>query len=261
MRKILIRFDDLCPFMDKQEWNKAIEVLDKYNVKPLIGVIPDCKDDNLRRKPEDPEFWEYIHSLQNKGYVVAMHGFQHVYDNKKRGKVNNGFSSEFAGHPYDVQYERIRLGKKVLSDKGVITDVFFAPSHSYDDNTIKALRANGFKYMDDGKSAKPIDDDGIILVPCRCGGVPKIKKDGYFTAVFHCDDWLKPEKQENYYKLVELCEKYWKDTVDFYEYCERKPGNTFFQKINEWLYVRWERYLSHYYYSLKKTIKHMISSR
>ena len=47
---ILIRFDDICPTMNWEQWAKACALLDAYGKKPLIGVIPDCKDPDLQIK-------------------------------------------------------------------------------------------------------------------------------------------------------------------------------------------------------------------
>lgn len=41
-RAILVRFDDICPTMDWEQWKRAVKILKRYDVKPLIGVIPDC---------------------------------------------------------------------------------------------------------------------------------------------------------------------------------------------------------------------------
>ena len=51
-------------------------------------------------------------------------------------------------------YEKIKKGKEILESHNVYTDVFFAPSHSYDDNTLRALSKCGFKYISDGYSKK-----------------------------------------------------------------------------------------------------------
>ena len=97
-----------------------------------------------------------IKELEKKGYKIAMHGFNHVYDTKTRGNINCGFKSEFAGHSFIKQYEKIKKGKEILEFHNVYTDVFFAPSHSYDDNTLRALSKCGFKYISDGYSKKII---------------------------------------------------------------------------------------------------------
>ena len=45
-REILIRFDDICPTMNYGQWIKAKEIIDKFDIKPLLGVIPKCEDED-----------------------------------------------------------------------------------------------------------------------------------------------------------------------------------------------------------------------
>lgn len=236
MRKILIRFDDMCPTMDYEEFNKAIEVLDRYNLTALLGVIPDCRDPELMLDNEHDNFWDYMKELESRGYKLAMHGYIHKYDIHYKVKKRKGLNSEFAAHSYDIQYKKIKDGKNILLNHNIKTDTFFAPSHSYDTNTIKALSSNGFKYMSDGYSFKPIKHGNTICIPCRSSGVPKIGKTGYYTAVFHPHEWTRLDKAEGYNALVELCDKYHDDVVGFDEYVRRKPGNYTVQKINGNIY-------------------------
>lgn len=55
-RKILVRFDDICPTMDFANFNEAVNLMDKYGIKPLIGVIPECKDKDLEIEPAHADF-------------------------------------------------------------------------------------------------------------------------------------------------------------------------------------------------------------
>ena len=254
-KKILMRFDDICPTMDYKQWNKAVEVLDKYHIKPLIGVIPDCKDPELSIESPREDFWEYIKQLSAKGYAIAMHGYQHLYDIECRGLVNSSKNSEFAGHSYEIQVEKIKKGKEILEMHGVKTNIFFAPSHSYDDNTLRALKENGFKYVSDGKTLKLIIRHGIICVPCRTGGVPKIGKKGLYTAVFHAHEWSRPEKARGYDNLVFLCERYSDQIVSFNEFVNEKKGNYFIQSLDEKIYIAWSRYLRPNLYKVYERIK------
>ena len=57
-----------------------------------------------------------------------MHGYQHVFDIRAKGIISHKKHSEFAGHPYVVQSERIKKGKDILLSHGICTDVFFCPS-------------------------------------------------------------------------------------------------------------------------------------
>lgn len=127
MRKILIRFDDICPTMNWEQWGKAKALLDEIGATALLGVIPNCQDsDLLIDKPRD-DFWEYIRLLQQQGYAIAMHGYHHVFDIRAKGIITPPKHSEFAGHPYQVQYEKIKSGKDILLQHGIHTDVFLRP--------------------------------------------------------------------------------------------------------------------------------------
>lgn len=239
-REILIRFDDICPTMNYRQWSKAKEILDRFDIKPLLGVIPNCEDEDLLIDDKNENFWNEIKELQESGYVIAMHGFNHVCDNNFHGIVNKTIGSEFAGYPYEVQYNKIKKGKQIMESHGIYTDIFFAPRHSYDINTLRALNANGFKYISDGKSNKPLVRQAIKCVPCRSAGYPKIKQNGYYTAVFHAHEWTREDKKQGYTDLVGLCTKYHDDMVDFYKYASRDNGNYWIQIIDEKLYLIWE---------------------
>ena len=243
MKKILIRFDDMCPTMNQYQFYQAIQLLDKYDVHALLGVIPSCMDPELQIDEENKLFWMQMKDLQQKGYTLAMHGNNHVYDSHIRGNVNIGFQSEFAGHTYEKQLKKIRNGKETLKRHGIETDIFFAPSHSYDNATLKALNACGFKYISDGYSLKPIRRFGVICIPCRTTGCPTIKGDGYYTAVFHPHEWTRPDKASGYNDLVNLLEKYHSCIVDFDEYVNQKEGYFIWQELIEKNAVIYNRYL------------------
>ena len=102
--KITVRLDDITPDMDWERFLKFKALLDRYQVKPLIGVVPDNRDENLVKKELSAEekklsegFWEYIKSLKEDGWVIAMHGFRHIYSTKKGGCFPLNNFSEFAG--------------------------------------------------------------------------------------------------------------------------------------------------------------------
>jgi predicted deacetylase len=240
---ILLRFDDICPTMNYYEFNRALEIMDSIGVKALLGVIPDCKDpDLLIEKPHD-DFWKYVKELQKSGYTIAMHGYQHIFDSETRGLINSGYKSELAGHTFEEQKEKIRKGKQVLLEHGIETDIFFAPAHSYDMNTIKALEANGFKYMSDGMSAKPYQIGSLICIPSRVSGAHKLRKNGYHTVIFHAHEWVRPDKVADFERLKLICDKYRTQIVTFDEYKSRANGILAVQILDEKIFVFWKRYL------------------
>lgn len=242
-RKILVRCDDICPTMDYGQFERARKLFKKMNIYPILGVIPDCQDPDLKIEAAHEDFWDYMLELQTEGYTLAMHGYQHMFDSNTRGKVNLGWKSEFAGHSLSEQIEKIKKGKEILEQHGIKTDIFFAPAHSYDDNTLQALAVNGFKYMSDGWSLKPYKRHGIICIPCRTGGIPKVRRKTYYTVVLHAHEWNIPKKADAYDRFEALCEKYRGDFVDFNEFVNRKCGVSYFQRIEEKACVFWRRKL------------------
>lgn len=243
MKKILVRFDDICPTMNFHQFQIAMEQMDKYGVKPLIGVIPDCQDPDLQIEEPHEDFWELVKELQAKGNTVAMHGSVHVFDNHARGMVVSRWDSEFAGHPYDIQVEKIRKGKEKLESHGIHTDIFFAPGHSYDKNTLRALAACGFKYISDGKSAKPYTSYGVTCIPCRSGGVPGMRFGTYHTVVLHAHEWAMVSGKKCYTQFMNLLTNHHSEIVTWDEYVSRPCGNAIVQRLNEWLYVQYQRHL------------------
>jgi predicted deacetylase len=258
MRKILIRFDDICPTMDFSLWSEVLDTLSQYNIKPLIGVIPKCQDEDLNLTTYNKNFWDHIIDLQSKGFGIAMHGYTHVFDSKSVGIVCNGNKSEFAGHPLEVQVEKIKNGKKILNDKGIFVDTFFAPAHSYDDNTLKALKINGFKYISDGKSSNPYIRHGIKCIPCRDAGVPRIFPWGYYTAVFHVHEWRRPEKAHEKVRFLKLCNKYHEDICPFSEFKEQRCDNYYYAKVDEYIFMFYDIHIRPSLSLIKKNIKNFL---
>lgn len=249
--EILLRFDDICPTMNWKQWNKAKDLLDSIGVKALLGVIPDNHDTDLLIDDPRKDFWEYIKSLQEQGFAIAMHGYQHVFDIQASGISTPLKHSEFAGHSYEVQYEKIKRGKDILLSHGIETDVFFAPAHSYDDNTLKGLAANGFKYLSDGLSCKPYVRHGILSIPARSGGIPKINNSGYYTAVIHAHEWARKDKAYAWEQLKQICETKANNIVDFETFRKRKGGNAIAQASFE----RGSKFLLYKFIPLLRNIK------
>ena len=238
-RKILLRFDDICPTMDWKQWKKAVDIMKKNNIKPLIGIVPDCKDPDLQLMDSRDDFWEYVKELQDNGYTIAMHGYKHVFDIKHKGLVNYRLDSEFAGHSYENQCSKIKRGKEILNKHGIETDIFFAPAHSYDKITLKALADCNFKYVVDGKSKKTVVREGVRCIPCRDAGVPHIHRKGTYIAIFHAHEWSRKEKYGEYRKFLELCEH--PDICSFEDIRNDSVGNLFIQILDEILFMWYDK--------------------
>ncbi len=215
--KIAVRLDDITPDMDWERFLKFKALLDKYQVKPLIGVVPDNQDDNLKGTQEGApsDFWAYIKELQSQGWSVAMHGYRHSYSTDKGGIFPLNHFSEFAGVSYEEQLRMLTEGKQILAEKGIETDIFMAPAHSYDNNTLKALKETGFVKLTDGFGSRSYTWKGLAFYPIsfRLSNTFK-KKEGYSTMVVHTGT-IKDNEWQSYADYFERENVSWMNYSDY----------------------------------------------
>lgn len=181
--KIAIRLDDITPDMNWVNFNRMKNILMEEGICPLIGVVPDNQDQMLHFEDNAPDFYEQVKELQQQGWLIAQHGFRHVYTTNSKGILGLNAFSEFAGESFQVQKERILAGKKILSEHGIKTDIFMAPGHTYDKKTMQILRENGFIYVTDGFYKEPYRQDGLIFIPQRAGELSRAS--GIDTVCVH----------------------------------------------------------------------------
>ena len=106
--KILIRFDDIAENMNWHLMAKCEKIFDELNIKPVMGVIPNNQDKDLLVYPKKENFWQIVKKWQLKGWEIAMHGYNHIYDNdtNKKDFFEYGGKSEFYGHSLDSQLKK-----------------------------------------------------------------------------------------------------------------------------------------------------------
>lgn len=175
MQQLLIRLDDITPDMDWEKFERLAALFEQYQIHPIIGVVPDNRDETLHIQEPRADFWERMRSLQEQGWVIAQHGFTHVYVNKKSGLLKVNPFSEFAGLPYQEQYEKLKEGQEILKKQGIHTTMFMAPGHSFDRQTLRALKALGFTSVTDGYCSRPYRRGGLIFLPCTLSA-PRLPK-------------------------------------------------------------------------------------
>lgn len=234
--RIAVRLDDITPDMDWERFFAFKELLDRYQIKPLIGVVPDNQDAHLIKKdksakaPED--FPGYLKELKEEGWQIAMHGYQHIYTTSAGGLFPLNDFSEFAGLPFEKQSDMLRAGREQLLEQGIETDIFMAPAHSYDKNTLRALKENGFFKITDGFGSRPYLFGGITFYPISFHLEKTLKKKtGYSTLVIHTDTVSESdlERYAGYFKRTDV------EWIAYEEYLKQpavKKG--FFSKALEW---------------------------
>ena len=218
--KIAVRLDDITPDMDYEKFYRMKQLLDTYQIKPLIGVVPFNEDKNLMRNPKREDFAEFLQGLLQEGYVAALHGYKHLYSTKKGGLFPLNHFSEYVGVPFEKQNEMIEKGKQQLQEWGIETDIFMAPGHTFDKNTLKALVKNGFRYVTDGFGKRPYIRKGLVFLPIAIKQTDCYKqKDDYTTLVFHTNTM----EDKDFEKYERMFEENKTSFISYEDYMKQKP--------------------------------------
>lgn len=186
MKKYLIRLDDACPTMDATRWQRMESILDKYGVRPMVGIIPSNADPKQMINKEDGCFWQKALAWQNKGWAIALHGFDHCYISSDAGINPLWNRSEFAGISLEQQKQKISDGVAILKSHGLNPQYFFAPSHTFDKNTLQALReCSDIRIISDTIATRPYRKGEFVFIPQIGGHCVNMPLPGVYTFCFH----------------------------------------------------------------------------
>ena len=187
--RYLVRFDDICPTMNWAMWGRIEELLQEHAVKPIVAVVPANADPALMVNPALATFWDKVRQWQAQGWAIAMHGYEHRQLSKQAGILHINRRSEFSGLPADEQLGKLRRALKVFQDEGVRPDLWVAPSHSFDWNTVAGLKELGITLISDGLSRFPYEDPlGCLWVPQQLWRF-KAAPAGTWTVCSHHNHW------------------------------------------------------------------------
>lgn len=204
MVRYLLRLDDACDTMDKDKWERVEKILDKNNILPLIALIPNNNDDNMVKQSKIINFKDIIERWKKKGWEIGQHGYDHCYINNCGGINPVNLRSEFAGTSLEKQLEKIQLGKKIiLEEYNIESNIFIAPSHTFDENTITALKENHIFKISDGKFLYPCKYKGVVFIPQQVGDFRKILFPGVWTFCYHPNEM----KENDFIKFEKFLEK------------------------------------------------------
>jgi predicted deacetylase len=183
--RYLIRLDDACPTIHWERWERVAALLDDYDVRPIVGVIPDNQDEFLHINPPRANFWEVVSKWQRKGWTIGLHGYQHRYVTQDGGLVPISNKSEFAGLALQIQEEKIRKGWQIFQSHRLKPSVWIAPAHSFDKNTLIALkRETDIELISDGIALNCFTCDGFHWIPQQLWRFRRMPF-GTFTICLH----------------------------------------------------------------------------
>ena len=225
---ILIRIDDVCENMNWNLMSKLESLFDNYSIKPVLGVIPNNRDEDFLSFPRNDNFWDQVRKWQDKGWEIVQHGDTHIYDrlcSKKSDYFEYGGGSEFFGHPLNVQEKRIKNGLEKFKREKINIRSFFAPNQTYDENTFIALKNCGISEVIDGYGLMPYTEKNIKFIPQLFEKVVLLPF-GIQSTKLHLHIW-----DENDYKKFENFIKINSKKIITYDQALNKINNSFLYKI------------------------------
>lgn len=202
--RYLVRFDDLCPTMNWEVWERIEGLLLQHGIKPLLAVVPDNRDPDLMVNQAREDFWGRVRKWQARGWTIALHGFQHRYVNRNAGVLGITSQSEFAGLPRQEQEIKLRAGLKKFADEGVEAQAWIAPSHSFDRVTLEVLSRLGLRVISDGLSILPFLQNGVTWVPQQLWENFRPRARGVWTVCCHSNHWTKSKLERFSREVVEF---------------------------------------------------------
>ena len=184
--KYIIRLDDACPTMDKLKWKLIEDICDNYEIKPLVAVVPDNQDNNLNFNEADEYFWNKVREWHNKGWTIAMHGYQHKLELTTSKSILPFYKhSEFTGLSLNEQILKIRKSWNIFKANGIEPLVWIAPAHCFDIFTLQALyRETSIRIISDGIARNIYYESNFFWIPQQLWTF-KLKNSGLWTVCFH----------------------------------------------------------------------------
>ncbi len=190
--KFILRFDDVTPEMAWSRFDPFDELSMDQDLPLLIGVVPNCLDQTLVVEPARDAFWDTVRGWADRGWSIAQHGYTHQYVTEHPGLLRLGSKSELAGLSYEEQFAKLQAGKTILQEQGVWQPVFMAPSHSFDEATLRALADLDFKYLTDGSGVYPYKFGALTAVP-QLFATPLHFGFGVYSICLHVNTLSEPE--------------------------------------------------------------------
>jgi len=199
----LIRLDDACPTKNYKNWHKIETILNKYNISPMVAVVPNNQDKKLMVGAINEKFWQEVKAWQDKKWEIALHGFEHKYITKSSGLVPINSYSEFAGLSLKEQSQKIEQGISKFREHEISCRLWIAPAHSFDENTIKALKKESdITIISDGIAFSPYYDHDMYWIPQQLWK-PREMLFGTWTICYHPDEM----KEKDFVRLEKFLEK------------------------------------------------------
>lgn len=231
----ILRLDDFAQNANVLNWKKMEELCEKYKVKPLVGIIPLCADKKIGLYTKVDSFWGYVKHFETIGWVLAMHGCTHVFKTKNFGMNPVNCYSEFAGIPLCEQRYAIKSAYDIFKKHNLYPKVFFAPAHTFDENTLLALEIEtNIRIISDTVANNYYRKGNFVFVPQQVGKCRALPLK-VVTFCYHPNTMTDKDFQELEIFLAQHNEKFMIFPTKFINVREL----TLYDKILEYIYFKY----------------------
>ena len=192
MTQYLVRFDDICPTMNWEIWDKIEKILLNHSISPILAVVPKNEDPALVVSKANDQFWSRVRKWQEYGWSIGLHGYQHLLHKSKSGILRWDINTEFVGVEPEDQNRMINSGVSIMNENGIKPTIWVAPAHSFDHNTVSAITRSGIHIISDNFSLFPYNQNQIFWIPQSMWKFRRMIT-GTWTICFHHNKWTEKD--------------------------------------------------------------------
>ncbi|MCH7973044.1 MAG: DUF2334 domain-containing protein [Bacteroidetes bacterium] len=164
---IIFRYDDYHAKRGKQDSvkdeieNEFLDIFAKEKIFLTLSAIPNYGEFLLSK---DKNKIDILNNLLDKNLIeVALHGFNHHVERKDMRRAG-----EFKGVDFNLQFEKIKKGKKILEEcLHTKIKTFIPPFNAYDKNTLKVLERLNFSCLSNSRLG-PFYESKMTIIPNTC---------------------------------------------------------------------------------------------
>ena len=230
----LLRLDDASEYWAKDKWIQMHDLLAKYNVKPIVAIIPANEDPKLLPLGKDEDFWDNIQEwIRKDGWTPALHGYRHFLHAAKGGMNCVNPRSEFVGYHLPEQQLNIRKGLDILKNHGIEPEIFVAPCHTFDTYTLEALRReSSIRVISDTIADDVYYRYGFYFIPQQCG-IVRALKNSVTTFCYHPNFTT----NEDFKRLEHFLQTHYGHFNSYKDICLKKRNLSLYDRTLQMMYL------------------------
>jgi len=179
-----------------ERFRDVSDTINKYGFKASLGVTPYIFVEELRENfdlRDDPEMVEYLRELENQGYELAMHGYNHC-------------RNEYYCPKYEEVWYNVLNGKIALEQIfGKRLTTYFPPGNQWTTEQYENVKEAGFLVIGNTHVPKAYFDEEVIITP---KGYDPIYHYGWYQKDFrhtNVDEWIEEYNKKNLFILQLHC--------------------------------------------------------